>query len=287
MLGWTREYLQRHGVESPRLCAEILLAHALGCERIELYTRHEYVPPRGALTTFREHVREAAAGRPIAYLTGTKEFFALPLRVTPDVLIPRPETEVLVERTIHLVRHSAGAVGSLLDVGTGSGCVAIALARHLPDVRIGASDVSEAALAVARNNATRLGVADRIEFRCGDLLAPWSGSGPFDVIVSNPPYVAADEAAALPVTVRDYEPHEALFGGADGLEVIRRLATESPAHLGEGGHLLIEVAYDQSPRVRALLDESGWNAIVAYKDALQFERVIHARRPAREPRRHS
>ncbi len=285
LLAWTREYFRQHGVESPRLCAEILLAHALGCERIELYTRHQHVPPGPALATFRQTVREAAAGRPIAYLTGTKEFFSLTFRVTPDVLIPRPETEVLVERTIHLVRHSAGALGSILDVGTGSGCIAVALARNLPDVRIGASDISEAALAVARDNAERLGVAERIDFRCGDLFEPWPAGEPFDVIVSNPPYVAADQAADLPATVRAYEPHEALFAGAAGLDVIGRLAAEAPGHLTADGHLLIEVAFDQAPRVGALLDESGWNAIVAYKDALQFERVIHARRPAREPRR--
>lgn len=282
LLSWTRAYFQKHGVESPRLCAEILLAHAMDCERIELYTRHTTIPGEEALREFRSAVAEAAAGRPIAYLTHTKEFFALTFEVSPDVLIPRPETEVLVERVIHLARHGAGGIRSILDVGTGSGCIAIALAKNLPDLALAAGDVSEAALAVARRNAERHGVLDRIEFRAGNLFEPWGSDRRFDVIVSNPPYIAESERADLPANVRDYEPQVALFAGTDGLDLIRRLVAESPRHLEPGGHLLTEVGYTQAEAVRDLLDEAHWSDILTYQDALRHERVVHARRRASE-----
>ncbi len=283
LLAWTREHFQRNRIESPRLCAEILLAHALQCERIRLYTRFEEVPGEEALTRFRALVREAAAGRPIAYLIGTKEFFSLPFEVTPDVLIPRPETEILVERTIDLVRKSAPLVRSILDLGTGSGCIAVSLARHLPEVRLSASDVSPPALELARRNAKRHGVAERIEWRAGDLFAPWrdgeSGAPTmFDAIVSNPPYVATAPGTPLAQDVRAFEPHVALFAGPDGLDLIRRIAAEAPAHVAPGGHLLMELAFDQAPAVRGLLAGNGWRDIVGYRDAAGHERVIHARR---------
>ena len=281
LLEWTRGYFQQHSVESPRLCAEILLAHAMGCERIELYTRHESIPVENALQTYRAAVKEVAGGKPIAYLTGTKEFFSLTFRVTPAVLIPRPETEVLVERAIHIVRHEQDGIRSILDIGTGSGCIAVALAKNLPDIAISASDVSEAALEVARDNADRHGVLDRIDFRAGDLFEPWQGAR-FDMILSNPPYIGESEAASLPANVRDFEPHAALFAGDDGLKIVRRLAAEAPHHLNVGGHFLMEMAYNQSPGVRALLDENRWSDIVTYRDDLRHERVAHARRRACE-----
>lgn len=280
LLAWTAEYFTRQALDAPRLSAEILLAHALRCDRIELYTRHDARPSPAQREAFRETVRQAATGRPIAYLIGYKEFFSLRFEVTPDVLIPRPETELLVERTIHLVRAAPNEIRRILDVGAGSGCIAISLARHLPDVTICANDVSAAALEVAKRNARRHDVHERIEFRLGDLLEPWIDGPPFDVIVSNPPYVATGDAASLAANVRDYEPHAALFAGDDGLSILRRLATQTPQHLTPAGHLLLEVAYDQAIAVRGLLDECGWTAIVAYKDLAQHERVVHARRSA-------
>src|SRR5262245_28739855 len=160
LLAWTRDYFVQRSIESPRLCAEILLADALGCPRLELYTRHDALPDSGVLERFRDNVREAGRGKPIAYLIGYREFFSLRFAVTPDVLIPRPETEVLVERVISLLKPLERSGKSLLDVGTGSGCIAIALARNLGDLSIRASDVSAAALSVARQNAAALGVAD-------------------------------------------------------------------------------------------------------------------------------
>mgnify|MGYP001260835001 CR=1 FL=1 len=281
LLGWTRQFLEQRGIESPRLCAEILLAHALGCSRLDLFTRYESAPAAAQLAAFRELVRLAGTGQPIAYLTGRREFFSLAFEVTPDVLIPRPETEVLVERTIDLLRRLELAEARVLDVCTGSGCVGLSLAWRLPRASVCASDISEAALAVARRNAQRLGLEQRVTFAAGDLLAPWSGRQ-FDVIVCNPPYIGLDEAAELAPGVRDFEPHVALFAGADGLDLLRRLATETPAVLAPGGHLLTEVGYRQAPAVRDLLDAAGWADIVTYKDDLRHERVVHARRAAPE-----
>lgn len=285
LLQWTREYLAQRDVESPRLCSEILLADALGCERLRLFTQYDSIPEEAVLGRFRASVRRAADGEPVAYLVGRKEFFSLSFTVTPDVLVPRPETEIIVERLVHLVRGGA-AVRSVLDIGTGSGCVAIALARHLPDARIHASDISPAALAVAQRNAADHAVADRIDFRTGDLLSPWEdvrAAGGFDVIVSNPPYIPATELAALPPTVRDHEPALALDGGSDGLAVIRRILEESPTYLAGGGHLLMEIGHDQAGLVRDLLAGRSWtDDIATYRDGGGHERVVHVRRSATE-----
>lgn len=278
LLAWTQEYLRNSGLEAPRLCAEILLAHALGCERLRLFTCHDSEPTEAQRGAYRELVRQAAAGRPIAYLTGTKEFYSLEFEVTPAVLIPRPETEILVERTISLARGAPAEIGRILDVGTGCGCIAVALARHLPEVELGASDISEAALAVARRNADRHGVGERIDFRGGDLLVPWTAGGAdtFDVVVCNPPYVA-EVGSPVEDSVRDYEPRGAVFAGEDGLAVIRRLVREGYAHVRRGGHLLLEVAFDQASAVRGMLADAGWQDIVSYRDPARHERVLHAR----------
>ncbi len=280
LLAWTQEYFRQRGLESPRLCAEILLAHVLKTERLRLYTTFDQEPPAAAREAFRELVRRAAGGAPIAYLVGIKEFFSLPFEVGPDVLIPRPETEILVERTITLFKGAADAAPLILDLCTGSGCIAIALARHLPAARILASDISEGAIVIARRNAERHGVAGRIEFRVGDLLDPWrpdaAARGPFDVIVCNPPYVAAGDPAVEP-SVRNYEPHVALFAGADGLEVIRRVLGEAPAWLRSGGHLLMEVGYNQAAAVRRLVSDPLWTSATSYRDGGGHERVVHVR----------
>ena len=276
LLQWTRGYFEKQRVESPRLCAEILLAHAMKCERIELYTRYELVPAEDVLTPFRESVKQAASGRPIAYLTGIKEFFSLPFEVTPDVLIPRPETEVLVERVVHMVRRGGVAAGTILDLCTGSGNIAVSLAKNLPDVALFASDLSEAALAVAKRNAEKHAVGERIEFRYGDLFMPWKGQM-FDVIICNPPYIGLSEKPDLPANVRDHEPAIALFGGQDGYELLRRLAAEAPAHLSPAGHFLTEIAYSQGAKTRELFADAGWRDIQTYRDGLGEERAIHAR----------
>lgn len=314
LLDWTRSYLEERGVESPRLCSELLLADAMKCRRIELYTRYEQTPSESVLSAFRDSIRQAGGGKPVAYLTGVKEFFSLEFEVTPAVLIPRPETEVLVERTITLVRAltgafprrpaadpeaAAGQVGApaaetnggvpaapaqptvrILDLCTGSGCIAVSLAKNLLNAGLFASDLSPDALAVARRNAARHGVAARVELREGDLLAPWREAAPFDIIVVNPPYIGRDEADSLASGVRDFEPHLALFAGDDGLAILRRLAVEALPALVPGGHLLTEVSWTQAAAVRALLENAGWGDIVTYQDDLRHERVVHARKPA-------
>jgi release factor glutamine methyltransferase len=277
LLAWTRPHFEQCGVDAPRLAAEVLLADALRCRRIDLYTRFDATPDEAALARFRESVRRAAAGAPIAQITGVKEFFSLEFEVTPDVLVPRPETEVLVERTIDVVRRSQQPACSILDVGTGSGCIAISLARHLPDARVFASDISAAALVVAARNVARHGLKERIELRAGDLFGAWPADQRFDVIVSNPPYIARCEAARLPRGVREHEPAIALFGGEDGLDFFRRLAAEAPGRLRAGGRWLTEVAFEQAGAVRALLDGTIWDEIATYRDGLRHERVVQAR----------
>lgn len=280
LLTWTQDYFKQREIESPRLCAEILLAHALQTERLRLYTRFDEEPAAPARDRFRELVKEAAGGKPIAYLTGVKEFYSLTFEVTPDVLIPRPETEILVERTISILR-SAPTPPAILDLCTGSGCIAIALAKHLATATVFASDIAEPAVAVARRNAARHGVAERIDFRAGDLFAPWqAGADPgqtFDVVVSNPPYIADADPLVEP-GVRDHEPRGALFAGADGLDVIRRVLAEAPRWLNTGGHLLMEIGYDQAAAVRSLAAAEVWTGATTYRDGGGHERVLHVRR---------
>jgi release factor glutamine methyltransferase len=243
LLAWTTEWLTTRGCDSPRLEAEVLLAHARGCRRIELYTAFDTPVEEAQRSRFRGLVKRRGEGEPVAYLVGEKEFFSLPFRVSPAVLVPRPETEGLVVRALDLAREMAGrgtAAPRIIDVGTGSGAIAITLAKRLPEARIMATDISSAALAVARDNAARLGVSDRVTFVEGDVLDDPAAAGPWDIIVSNPPYVREDEFAALPRDVRDYEPRGALVAGPTGVEVIARLVEAAAKRLAPQGWLLIE-----------------------------------------------
>lgn len=240
LLTWTTEFLGEKDSESPRLDAEVLLAHACGCQRIELYTRFEEEPAEDVRTSFRELVKRRAAGTPVAYLVGHREFFSLSFRVTPDVLIPRPETEQIVVRATDLskernIRHVA-------DVGTGSGVLAICCALHIADCQVTATDVSKAALQVAAENAATHKVDTEIDFTECDLLAGVPAQQRFDLIVSNPPYVSSEEMAELDPEVRDHEPHLALDGGKHGTEIIERLLPQAAERLNPGGWLLIEVS---------------------------------------------
>ncbi len=229
LLNWTADYFQRSGSDSPRLDAEVLLSETLGCQRIDLYARFDQVPAAERLAAFRSLVRRRSAGEPVAYLVSRKEFYSLSFEVTPDVLIPRPETEQLVVEVLDAVKsQSAWDSPRILDVGTGCGIIAIAVVRHWPCAEVFASDLSQAAIEVARRNAQRLGVADKIEFRTGDLLEPWEGCEPFHVIVSNPPYIGQSERLSLDRSVVDYEPELALFStGPTGTEIIERLAASN------------------------------------------------------------
>lgn len=275
-LNRSRRFLEGKRIESARLEAEILLAHVLGCRRLDLYLAYDRALSAGEVDRYRELVTRRAQRVPTAYLTGRREFFGLELAVTPDVLIPRPETELLVEEALeHLRGREAPRV---VDVGTGSGCIAVALAARRPDVVVDAVDRSGAALAVARANAERHGVLGRVRLVRGDLLDPFRGA-PWDAVVSNPPYVAEADAASLPEEVREHEPAGALFAGPDGLAVLRALAERSAAVLRTGGALLVEVGAGQGDAVGALLAEGGrWRDVKRRKDFAGIERVVAARR---------
>ena len=275
-------YLAQKGIPGPRLDAEILLAHALRCQRIELYLRHDQPLGSEEVDRFRELIRRRSRREPVAYITGTKEFWSLPFRVTPQVLIPRPETELLVEIALVAARISPAAQEGrfrILEIGTGSGAVAVALAKEGGErFQLVATDRSPEALEVARYNARELGVEHRIEFLERDLLGPSDSQGePFSMIVSNPPYVPSREIAHLPPEVREYEPQLALDGGGDGLDIIRRLLREAKGWLVEGGGLLLEVGAGQRPSIEGILEETpSWRHWRWHQDLAGTDRVLWA-----------
>ncbi|MBO7726408.1 MAG: peptide chain release factor N(5)-glutamine methyltransferase [Thermoguttaceae bacterium] len=246
LLEWTADYFKGRGIENPRLEVELLLATALHTNRVGLYLRYDEVPTDPERTAFRELVKRRAAGEPSAYLIGHKDFYSLDFDVNADVLIPRPETETLVLEGVEFLRarakENAGFVPRVLDIGTGSGALAVALARNLPAARLVAVDISAPALAMAKKNAEKHSVADRIEFRESDLFAAVGAGERFDLIVSNPPYVSQSEYDALDRSVRDFEPRIALLSGEKGTEIVARIVADAPAHLEPGGRLLIEIS---------------------------------------------
>jgi release factor glutamine methyltransferase len=237
----------REVTPSPRLEAELLLVQLLDRSRVYLLAHPEITLTTTQVETYTALVRRRASGEPLPYLTGRAEFFGLEFTLTPDVLIPRPETEVLVEEALAWLR--ANRAETVADVGTGSGCIVVALAVHAPTLRCYATDTSRAALAVARANAERHAVAERVTFLEGDLLAPLPEA--VDLIVSNPPYVGEDEWEALPPSVRR-EPRSALLSGSDGLDALRRLLQQAPAHLRPGGRMLVEIGERHGKAAQAL-----------------------------------
>ncbi len=281
LLGWTADYLKQHGSESPRLEAEVLLAHARGCKRIELYTSFEEPAADELRTRFRDLVRKRAEGVPVAYLVGHREFFSLDFRVTPDVLIPRPETELIVMTLLDLIKvygHSDRAI-DVADVGTGSGVIGITVAKNAPRVRVTAFEISRPALAVARENAERLGVAARVEFVEGDLLTASPVETTFDFIASNPPYVGTGELAGLAREVRDHEPRLALTAGESGTAVIERLIPQAAERLRAGGSLLLEISPMLQQQVEALIaGDERLESRPTVKDLAGLARVVQARR---------
>ena len=280
LLQWTTDYLKEKSATSPRLDAEILLAAARNCERIELYTAFDEEPEEGVRTRFRELVRRRAAGEPVAYLVGHREFYSLNFRVTNDVLIPRPETEFVVVALLDAAKelHPQTRPIRIADIGTGSGILAICAAKSLPDSEVVAVDVSPAALEVAKSNAESHGVADRIEFVGSDLFQDVPNGG-FHFVISNPPYVSADEMRGLPADVRDYEPHTALYGGESGAEIIARLIPAASARLLAPGALIMEISPMIADAVRELLiDDGGFQDLQTIKDLSGEARVLVARR---------
>lgn len=280
LLQWTTGYLKDRQADSPRLDAEVLLAEALGCRRIELYTAFDQQPDEAARTVFRGLVRRRAEGTPVAYLVGRREFYSLSFRVTPDVLIPRPETELLVVALLDLARsRPVGKPVTIADVGTGSGIIAVCAAKHLPNCRVTAIDVSPAALGVAQTNAAEHGVGERIELIESDLFAAVEAGRRFDFIVSNPPYVSSAEMETLAREVKDHEPSVALLAGEQGTEVIQALIAQAAERLMPGGHLLIEIGPAIHDAVRSLLEaDDRLEPGPTIKDLARLPRVVQAMR---------
>lgn len=282
LLTWTADYLRQHGADSPRLDAEILLAEARGCQRIELYTAFDQPADETTRTAFRQLVRRRAEGTPVAYLVGRREFYSLNFRVTPDVLIPRPETELVVVTLLDRVKEASFPLDhtiTIADVGTGSGVLAVCAALHVPRSRVTATDISPAALDVARQNAAEHKVADRVEFLESDLFAAVEPGRRFDFVLSNPPYVSSREMESLPTDVRDHEPRQALLAGPRGTEVIERLIDQAADRLNPGGWLLVELSPMIAPAVETLLaDRPEWRLEPTVKDSAGHARVLQVER---------
>ncbi len=290
LLEWTTDFFRKRGSDSPRLDAEILLAHARDCSRIELYTDFNSEPTVEQREAFREMVRRRGDGAPVAYLVGYREFYSLRIRVNESVLIPRPETEHLVIEALDRAKAMLSASPTrelhVIDVGTGSGAIAIALAKHLPTAVVTAIDVSETALEIARWNVNQHGLADRVQILQGDLLEPLeervrSQAPHVDLIVSNPPYVSVPEYDQLSSTVRDHEPRGALVGGDRGTEVIERLIDDSGRHLVPAGFLIFELSPMIADACEQLLAASEkFEPAKFTKDFAGHRRVISAKRLA-------
>ena len=276
-------------IASDTLAAELLLLHATKRERTFLYSHPETELTSEEIAHYQSLLDRRASRIPVQHLTGTQEFWGLSFEVTPDVLIPRPETEHLIEvaldrlalRELHASRPNKndGAGLVIADIGTGSGCIAIALAKELPLAQFFAIDVSSSALSVAQRNAARLGFAEHIQFVKASLFSSRpSSSVPFDLIISNPPYVGRREAASLPVEVRDHEPELALYGGEEGYEFYADLIAQSAGHLKHGGLLVLELGHDSLPAVQPLLDSPLWKNVSVTNDLAGIPRVIAAER---------
>jgi release factor glutamine methyltransferase len=275
----TTPFFEKQEIESPRLTIELLLAHLLKKKRLELYMEFERELDEPTLEKLRDLVKRRAAGEPLQYITGEAEFFGLRFAVDKRVLIPRPETELLVQTVLERLKplEEQKQALKIVDVGTGSGCIAVALAKNLPTAEIYALDVSNEALEVARGNAKMNGVEKNIRFLQSDLLENLPGSRGADAVVSNPPYIATGELANLPKEVRDFEPVRALSAGEDGFEVFHRLVMDAKRVLNPPGFLALEIGAGQRPAVEILFVKAGYEVDQVVKDLQGHERVIVAR----------
>jgi len=278
LLTWTSDYFKKNQIEEPRLSAELLLAHALGATRMALYTRYEEAPAPAQIEQFRALVKRRKEHEPVAYLTGKAHFYSMELSVSPDVLIPRPDTETLVEHAITAIRP-CGAEARLLDLCTGSGCAALAIVKSCPDVQVTAVDISSPALAIAHKNAQSLGLADRVTFKQGDLFAALHpGTTAFHVITANPPYIPTAQIDSLAPEIARHEPRLALDGGNDGLQIIKRIVEDAPRYLLPGGLLLMETAFNQTEDCARLIAAGGrFDQPRIIRDAARNPRCVVAR----------
>ncbi len=279
LLNWVAAYLAQRSIDAPRLSAELLLSHVLDMKRIELYTQFDKPVAKRQLDQLHELVKRAGQHEPVAYLTGKTEFYSLELNVTCDCMIPRPETELLVQRAIEFLRTRTG-VQRVCDLCTGCGCIAVAIAKNFPSAGIIATDICDAALRVAAQNLEKYELNDRVELLRGDLfdpIVPHLDADGFDLIVCNPPYVSSTEYDKLDKNVKDYEPRLALFAGEDGLDVYRRICEKVGQFLKPQAALMLEIGYAQGPDVRALLEQTGVFAeIKLEKDLHENDRIVRA-----------
>ncbi len=280
LLTWITDYLTKNSVDAPRLSAEMLLSHVLELTRIDLYAQFNKPVAKEHLDELHKLVKRAGQHEPVAYLVGKTEFYSLQLEVDAHCLIPRPETELLVQRAIEFLRTRQGPQ-HVCDLCTGSGCIAVAIAKNFPEAKVTATDISDAALAIAARNVEKHQLQDRVELLCGDLfepLVPHLDVTQWDLIACNPPYVSAAEYEALEKNVKDYEPQLALLAGDDGLDIYRRLTESIDRHLKPGGTLLLEIGYAQGPAVQEMLAETGLFAeVTVEKDVHNNDRVVTAR----------
>ncbi len=281
LLNWVAEYLGRKGVDSPRLSAEHLLSHVLAKNRIELYTQFDRTVAEDQLTRLHDLVKRAGQHEPIAYLVDKTEFYSLELNVTPDCMIPRPETELLAERAIEFLQVRSGPQ-IVCDLCTGSGCIAIAIAKNCPAARIMATDISDDALKVAAQNVQKHQLDEQVELLCGDLFEPLTArlaGDRLDLIVCNPPYVSAADYEALDRTVKHYEPKLALFAGTDGLDICRRVIQEAGAFLKPDAVLMLEIGFSQGRAIKELLEQTGTFAEIRIeKDFQNHDRIAIAKK---------
>jgi release factor glutamine methyltransferase len=273
VIQWTTEHFQKKGLDNPRLEAEVLLAYLLGMDRMGLYLNYDRPLKEEERTAYREMIQRRTAKEPLAYIVGTKEFWSLSFAVSPECLIPRPETEHLVEEAVRIGKGLKPPL-RVLEIGQGCGAIAIALATELGEAEIVATDISVGACSLAQANAERHGVGGRIRFVLGDLFP--RGEKPFGLICSNPPYIPTTEVLALASEVRDYEPLTALDGGEDGLRFFREIAAGVSPFLVPGGWLLLEMGQGQAPQVATILQEQGFQQIDLIPDLAGVKRVIKA-----------
>ncbi|MEO7735006.1 MAG: peptide chain release factor N(5)-glutamine methyltransferase [Kofleriaceae bacterium] len=270
VLDWTAQRFTEAGITAGRLEAQLLLAHVLSCTRMQLYTGFDKPLGEAELASYRGLIKRRLAGESVSYLVGETEFWGLPFHVDASVLVPRPDTETVIE-VARLARPDRTAACRILDLCTGSGVIAVSLAREYAAAQVVATELSAPAAGIARKNAERNGVADRVDVREGDLFAPVAGEQ-FDLIVSNPPYIASAVIATLSAEVRG-EPRMALDGGSDGLVFYDRICAEARGHLTEGGVLLVEHGYDQAEPVRARFAAAGFTGITLVHDLGKQPRV--------------
>jgi release factor glutamine methyltransferase len=275
LVRWTTDYFNTHGLESPRAEAEILLAHCLGARRIDLYLNHDQPLDKDERERFKALIKRRLKGEPVAYITGTREFWSLELMVGPAVLIPRPETECLVEAVLPFLRNDTGSPKRGLDMGTGSGAIVIALAHETPDSFFLAMDRSLDALYLARQNARKHGVDKRIGWYCGNWDAPLKADQKrFDLIVSNPPYIRSEDIDGLQSEIRDHEPRMALDGSIDGLASLRNIIQTAYRYLHPGGMLALEMGCDQAAAVTGIANRAGhYENLSIIKDYSGLDRV--------------